>query len=357
MPLQLLTKPPAAHAGIPIVCPVKNEIRLLPHFLAHHRAIGLREFVFIDNASTDGTLEYLLQQDGCTVFHTKDSYAASWFARDWINEVISAHFPEQWVLYLDCDELLVYEDMENRPLDQFISQYSGNGTDTFFGILLDLYPEGDWRGIKASDLRSIYSTLNCFDSDYVIRRRPTKPWVRRAAPTEVIGGPRCRLLSSLEKDAAKGWLAYMLAGQVDRFVRHVPIEMMPYLARIWPRGTEAQFKTPLNFTKPGFGYTYSHGTTNTNFGGSMLAVLHLKFCDELNARFDPVFSWENHYRRGLERFQLAGALERYSGSSFCYPGTRRFSTSADLVKEGLLGERPAIWANGAQSFRTGTSQA
>ena len=42
-----------------LVCVLKDEMYFLPEFLAHYRALGVEHFVFLDDASTDGTTVFL----------------------------------------------------------------------------------------------------------------------------------------------------------------------------------------------------------------------------------------------------------------------------------------------------------
>ena len=74
--------------GIPLVCPVRDEMTFLPGFLDHYRKMGVTEFLFINNDSRDGTTDYLLAQQDCFVFHTSDSFRASNYAMLWINQII-----------------------------------------------------------------------------------------------------------------------------------------------------------------------------------------------------------------------------------------------------------------------------
>jgi hypothetical protein len=46
---------------------IYNEEWFLPHFLEHHRALGVEHFVFYDDHSTDRTREILMAQEDCTV--------------------------------------------------------------------------------------------------------------------------------------------------------------------------------------------------------------------------------------------------------------------------------------------------
>lgn len=355
--MDLISRTPyrGARGDIPIVCPVKNEIGLVGHFITHHRAIGVENFIFIDNGSTDGTTEFLLSEPGCTVYRTTESFVDANFGMVWITEVLRNSAHGQWAAYLDCDELLVFENMETQSLTSFVREYCTGDIDTTFAVMIDMYPASDWSSISARTASSIAETLNCFDKDYIVRQRPDRPGrTRRPDAIEILGGPRCRLFSTLERDASHDWPYYMLAGQVDRFIDKVPIGLMPALARVWPRGMQALFKSPLNLIGDDFRYGYSHESSNHRKAGYLLGILHLKFCDELNARFDPQFSYDNHYRHGLERFQLAGALARHGSRPLTYSGTRKYTGSQSLAEQNLIGERPAaVWRDGLPAFRTG----
>jgi len=64
--LELLTDTTAAipllKQDLLVVCVVRNEMALVPHFLAHYRLLGVKCFVFVDNCSDDSTREYLFEQ-------------------------------------------------------------------------------------------------------------------------------------------------------------------------------------------------------------------------------------------------------------------------------------------------------
>src|ERR1700755_3194146 len=67
---------------------VKDENLRLPFFFDHYRRAGVRHFYVVDNGSTDGTTEFLLQQRDCSVFYTNGSYAASRAGLKWLNPLM-----------------------------------------------------------------------------------------------------------------------------------------------------------------------------------------------------------------------------------------------------------------------------
>ncbi|MEI6407470.1 MAG: glycosyltransferase family 2 protein, partial [Actinomycetes bacterium] len=96
---------------------VRNEIALLPEFIGHYRNLGINQFIFYDDHSKDGTLEYLLDQENTSVL-TSDTNFGEVVGRynngtdmrfvHWLKANIPVKFvPEGWVLVADADEFLV----------------------------------------------------------------------------------------------------------------------------------------------------------------------------------------------------------------------------------------------------------
>jgi len=66
--------PPDVRRGeIILYSTVGNQRERIPFMLDHHRRFGVDRFLIVDNASDDGTTEFLLRQDDIVVFHTAAS--------------------------------------------------------------------------------------------------------------------------------------------------------------------------------------------------------------------------------------------------------------------------------------------
>jgi hypothetical protein len=343
-----------------VICPVRDEMGLLPHFLDHHRRLGIRQFILIDNASADGTTEYCLSQPDCIVYFTDESYYDSAYARNWINRILVDNNYAGWLLYLDADEHLVYQGAEGCPVQGFLRRLEAEGADCALAVMVDMYPDTDFVDVRIEPSDNLHAKLPWFDGDYVMRPWPTRPWDPKpdGFRLQVLGGPRCRLLSSLERERRRGALQYTLDRQVDRFVDRVPLPLMRGLARVWPREMPEQQKKPVNFVRPGFAYANSHASSNAREAGELVALLHFKFCHELQQRLRYAAAEGNHHRRGLAHHQLDIALRRWGRRPLTYPGARRYGSSRDLEALGLIGPRPAaLWRAGAREFVTGGAAA
>lgn len=167
---------------------VRNEALRLPFFLSHHRALGVRHFLMVDNASTDGTREFLADQPDVSLWSTDHSYKRARFGMDWLTWLLIRHAHGHWCLTLDADECLIYPYHETRPLPALCEWLDRQGRQSFGALMLDIYPKGPIGNHPYSPGDDPRATLCWFDSgNYTIRRKPDQQnlWIQ--------GGPRARL--------------------------------------------------------------------------------------------------------------------------------------------------------------------
>lgn len=145
--LELIGDPQAAaqllQQPLLVVTVVRNEMIMLPHFLAHYRALGVRCFVFVDNCSDDGTREYLQQQPDVVLYSSDTEYKKSHYGVAWQQAVLGNLCLGKWALLVDADELLVFDGCERRTLEQFVAEVEAEGADAVSTYMIDMYPYGD----------------------------------------------------------------------------------------------------------------------------------------------------------------------------------------------------------------------
>jgi len=91
--IRLGPAPRLPRGAIPCFAVMRDEAVRLPHWLAHHRALGVDRFLIVDNGSTDGTLDMLRAEPDVTVWRTSRStvvrelldYSTAVFDRDGYN--------------------------------------------------------------------------------------------------------------------------------------------------------------------------------------------------------------------------------------------------------------------------------
>lgn len=121
---------------------VRNEMLRLPQFLAHYRRLGVDHFLFVDNASDDGTADYLAAQTDVSLWTTPHSYRLARFGMDWLGWLHARHGHGHWCLTVDADELLVYPHVETRDLRALTAWLDGQNCPSFGAMILDMYPKG-----------------------------------------------------------------------------------------------------------------------------------------------------------------------------------------------------------------------
>jgi hypothetical protein len=347
---------------VPVVCPIKNEIVLLPHFLRHYRRLGVKQFIFVDNGSNDGSFEFVESQDDCILFRTLDSFRDANYGMDWVNWLLTTYCQYRWCVFVDCDEFLLYRDCENVTLYEFCAELGHRGFNTAFGVMIDTYPEGDFLSVQIKSDTDVFDQMGWFDTDYVLRRWPRRPWdpVPTGFHLQILGGPRCRLLSSLEVERRRGALFYTFCNQVDRVIERVPERGIPWLARMWPAEMPALQKQPINFVTEDFRFLINHGNTNQRYATDLVGLLHFKLCGELQRHLSDETIMANHYRKGLGHEHLRQAALKWGARSLKYEGSRKYRRSDDLATVGLIGPHvSALWAGSSRPafVRTGQSWA
>jgi hypothetical protein len=155
----------AMRAAVSVVACLRNEMFMLPAFLAHYRALGVDSFLIADNGSDDGTLEYLAEQPDVALFSVDSDYGQSHYGVMWQQALMAAYRPDRWSLLADADELLVWSATATGNLPALLATPDFADCDAAPIFMLDMYPQG-----KLSDTR--FDTLTPFEAAPFTDRAP-----------------------------------------------------------------------------------------------------------------------------------------------------------------------------------------
>ena len=167
---------------------VRNEVVRLPYFLDHHRNLGVRHFLIVENASDDGTRDYLAAQPDVSLWSTDHSYRLSRFGVDWLTWLQMKHGHGHWCLTLDADECLIYPYHDTRPLPALCEWLEGQKRRSFGALMLDMYPQGPLSQHPYEAGSYPFAALCWFDGgNYGMRQKQDLQnlWIQ--------GGPRARM--------------------------------------------------------------------------------------------------------------------------------------------------------------------
>ncbi len=132
----------AKEAEVAVVSCMRNEMFMLPHFLAHYRKLGVGAFLIADNSSDDGTLEYLANQPDVAVFSVDTDYRFARYGVAWQQAFLAAYRVDKWSLVADADELLVWQEKQSQTLPNLLSGPEFATAEAVRLRMLDMYPKG-----------------------------------------------------------------------------------------------------------------------------------------------------------------------------------------------------------------------
>jgi Glycosyl transferase family 2 len=284
-----------------VICVVKNERDRIPDFLRHYRAAGIERFVFIDNQSDDGTFEFLLRQPDVDLYHRPGAF--DWMRKQgWISKVIEVYGHERWYIYVDADEHIVFETIEQHSFADLTRQMTRRGVRRVRGFLLDMYPAG-------AVLESRYTSGEPLASAYPFFDREGYREERYQEVMSFKGGPRMRAFAAANPKFLPELTKYPLFWTV-------PGEYMANPHHIWP---------------------YTDNFESDRY----LAILHYKFLPGIMDKVREAIKQANYWDGSLEYRCYAKILEADPMLSLVAPISARFTTSAELVALGLIA--PLQW--------------
>ena len=142
----------------------RNEALRLPEFLEYHRRLGVDRFFFVDNGSTDESVEIALAEEAVHVWSTEQPFQDSRFGVDWQEALAERFGIGHWCLLLDLDEFFYYPFCDQgRRFQDFVGALNDTGRTVVKSMMLDMYSD---RAISETTLRdgcSIFETCPFFD--------------------------------------------------------------------------------------------------------------------------------------------------------------------------------------------------
>lgn len=253
-----------------VTCTMRNECVRLPYFLQYYRDLGVNHFLFVDNDSTDGTLEYLSGMRDVSVWTTKASYRKSTFGVDWVNWLNRKYAHGHWTLVVDPDEFFVYPFCDTRPIPALTDWLDNSSIRSFSAMLLDVYPKGPIGAQPYTPGQNPMEIAAWFDSgNYSIRKNPLygNLWIQ--------GGPRARVFF-----ADQPWQAPAL-NKIPLVKWHRKFTYVSSTHMLLPRGLNQVYE---------------------EWGGEKASgiLLHAKFLDTFGAKAEEELQRRQHYAGSAE---------------------------------------------------------
>lgn len=298
----------------------RNEMFFLPSWLEHYRRLGARRFIVLDDASTDGTFEYLSRQPDVMVVGSHRRYGEKLELPDptdpsgrktelhpmaplWRMMLAETWCLNGWAVQAALDEYLVLP--EGMTLGPLFEELDGAEFDAVTGTLLDVYPA------TIGDLRAQTDQPHLdFAGD----------WYFDARVHRVPGGTR---------------FLQVYAGSRARLVREfleiramTPPGRLAERVRMWfrERKGKSPYKNLNNTTKYAL-MRWRKGATRTAHRTSLavslshhLPVLHMKFTGDLYRRAQLAISEKSYHNASADYVRtsrMLAEMERREAAFLC----------------------------------------
>jgi glycosyltransferase involved in cell wall biosynthesis len=329
-----------------IVCIVRvhNEALRLPYFLEYHRNLGVGAFLFIDDQSNDGTIEYLRSQatlhGDVYIFSPAGSYKDARGGLDWCEALADEYADDRWILFLDTDELFAYPGCENKNLHSLVEFLENEQSEAVFSFMLDMFPAGAVGANRYQPGLPFSLSAPMFDPNYKFLRRWRKPFrAQRSPKTMVIGGVRLRIFyPQLVNCGSFGIVIRQLVGSANRRLHRIGLEL-PLDSALPP----ALEKIPFRKWSRGRSRLYtSHHSDAVRLSSVTSVLLHYKFFSDFRSKVEAAIIRGQHWNNAIEYKKYAVLID--NGEELFLPDERSltYRSSQQLMQLGLL-NAPKSW--------------
>ncbi|MFO7854445.1 MAG: glycosyltransferase family 2 protein [Paracoccaceae bacterium] len=169
-----------------LVATLRNEAFRMEAFAEHYRRLGVRHFLFVDNDSDDGFMDWADRQPDVSVWHTAASYKAAAFGMRWCNDLLRRHGIGRWCVCVDPDEFLVYPRHETRDLAALGAFLEEDRRLALHCLMLDAYSDRPLAETVLEVGADPFAVCPFFDRDGYVQRAG---W---GSGLFIQGGPRLR---------------------------------------------------------------------------------------------------------------------------------------------------------------------
>ncbi|MDD5193686.1 MAG: glycosyltransferase family 2 protein [Candidatus Nanoarchaeia archaeon] len=122
-----------------VLCLVKNGEIYIEEFVKHYFKLGVKHIVFLDNGSSDKTIEYSSKFNNITILQTEFPFRNTneMRMRDYLIERFAKN---HWSLCVDIDEFFDYPFSDKIPLNKLIEYLNENSYTAVVCHMLDMFP-------------------------------------------------------------------------------------------------------------------------------------------------------------------------------------------------------------------------
>ncbi len=288
-----------------VLCLVRNGRTHVKAFVDHYLAFGAKHIFFLDNGSTDGTVEILRGYEKVTVLRTVLPFKEYQMS---MKQYMFERFGQgRWALFADIDELFDYPYSETVDLGSFLRYLTQRSYTAVVAQMLDMFPEKPISNVGSTfEDTPLKETNEFYDLSNV---RMHYYW-----DYPIVCGTGNVLANDEVKVLRKG-IQSSLFGGVPPLTKH-----------------------PLVFSdgkaKPMDGS--SHAVSHAHVADLTCVLFHYKFLDSLYEQIRSAVREENYMKDSRKHKKRLEILEQNSTLHIKRDSSRKLGSVNELVENGFL---------------------
>lgn len=153
----------ADRVGVALVTCFYGDASLLRSFIDHHRAIGVREFVFLDLSTMAALSALLAEEEGCAVWRPSGRWEPAQVL-DFLNFLRARYATGRWCLSAEISDRFVFYRCESRQIRDFIDFLESESRRQVYALVVDMYGDDAATTLGVKDAPDLLAQLPYFDS-------------------------------------------------------------------------------------------------------------------------------------------------------------------------------------------------
>jgi len=280
-----------------VLCLVRDGESYIDEFVEYYRTLGFCHICFLDNGSSDSTVEKACGHDCVTVVSSGADFKHQKLAMKW---ALMRLFGEgRWHLTVDIDEFFQYPFMDDVAVGELLEYLDEHGYTSMVAHLLDMTP-----GCSFGRLR-----------DFPIGRIGGSSWYFNSSTIEEYDYdvPGNRLSNSNIKLWRGGVRKAVFGGESIVLTKH-----------------------PLNFGDRDVTVPNSHAVGNRYVADISGLLLHYKFVGDIHARVRKAVEFGQYYGNSIEYRHYMAAFEERPDEGFLLADSYLYENHRQLLSHGLF---------------------
>jgi glycosyltransferase involved in cell wall biosynthesis len=140
-----------------VTCLVRNGELYVKSFIKHYFSLGIKHIVFLDNGSTDKTIEIAKSYDNVTIIHSSCPYSK--YEKLMKQYLVKRFSKNRWNLFVDIDECFDYPFSGVLSLNSFLEYLNKNSYTAVVAQMLDMFSSQSLATLtstKDDDIKKVY---------------------------------------------------------------------------------------------------------------------------------------------------------------------------------------------------------